>query len=85
MLGTAERSVFNTRLNLASLLPIAPFGVAYHRTALDPAARRSDLCAAMAKPPTILLPTLPAPARRIAGFWLLTLSLWLASAIALFR
>ncbi len=40
---------------------------------------------AMARPPKILLPTLPAPARRVAGFWLLTLSLWLASAIALFR
>jgi hypothetical protein len=53
--------------------------------ALDPAPPCGDLCAAMARPPKILLPTLPAPARRIAGFWLLTLSLWLASAVALFR
>lgn len=39
----------------------------------------------MPKTPRILLPTLPAAARRVAGFWLLSLSLWLASAIALFR
>lgn len=32
-----------------------------------------------------LLAALPAPFRRIAGFWLLLLTLWLSSAVALFR
>lgn len=36
-------------------------------------------------PPRPLAASLPLPVRRMAGFWLLTLTLWLASAIALFR
>lgn len=52
---------------------------------LDTAAGNGDLKGDMARTPKILLPTLPAPARRVAGFWLLTLSLWLASILALFR
>jgi len=32
-----------------------------------------------------LLATLPVPFRRLAGLWLLGLTLWLASAVALFR
>lgn len=39
----------------------------------------------MPKTPRILLPTLPVAARRVAGLWLLGLSLWLASILALFR
>ncbi len=38
-----------------------------------------------ARAPLIAPETLPRPIRRIAGFWLLALTLWLASAIALFR
>jgi hypothetical protein len=33
----------------------------------------------------ILLAALPAPFRRVAGFWTLLLTLWLSSFIALFR
>lgn len=32
-----------------------------------------------------VLDMLPAPVRRVAGFWLLALSLWLASFLALIR
>lgn len=32
-----------------------------------------------------LLPALPLALRRLAGFWLLALTLWLASVLALFR
>jgi hypothetical protein len=39
----------------------------------------------MSRPERTLLATLPKPFRRVAGFWLLLLTLWLASAIALFR
>ena len=36
-------------------------------------------------PPAPLLEQLPAPVRRVAGITLLTVTLWLASVLALFR
>lgn len=35
--------------------------------------------------PRILLPSVPWPMRRMAGAWLLGLTLWMASILALFR
>ena len=39
----------------------------------------------MAKPDRTILAVLPLAFRRLAGFWLLGLTFWLACAIALFR
>ena len=61
------------------------------RAGLDAAGRRGDVEAAMSKhkpgraPPAPLLEQLPAPVRRVAGITLLTVTLWLASILALFR
>ena len=58
------------------------------RRGLDAAPPRADLLAAMDRPPALrrpLLDLLPAPARRVGGITLLTLTLWLASMLALFR
>ena len=55
---------------------------------LDAGPRQGDVMDIMSRdlsPQRTILATLPAPFRRVAGFWLLTLTLWLASAIALFR
>ncbi|NGM18411.1 hypothetical protein G3576_00175 [Roseomonas stagni] len=35
--------------------------------------------------PRILLPSIPWPVRRVAGMWMLGLTLWMASILALFR
>lgn len=35
--------------------------------------------------PRILLPAIPWPVRRVAGMWLLGLTLWMACILALFR
>jgi hypothetical protein len=35
--------------------------------------------------PRILLPSVPWPVRRVAGTWILGLTLWMASLLALFR
>jgi hypothetical protein len=68
-------------------------GNAHHRPSwaagLDAAGSRSDLSPTMALPrfrlDNPLLPALPLALRRLAGFWLLALTLWLASVLALFR
>jgi len=44
-----------------------------------------DIMSSDPRPERTILATLPAPFRRVAGFWLLALTLWLASAVALFR
>ena len=66
-------------------------GAGSWRPGLDAAPLRGDLQAAMSKhkpgrpPPAPLLEQLPAPVRRVAGITLLTVTLWLASVLALFR
>lgn len=58
---------------------------------LDAAMPRADVMQAMDRRPAIpperrpLLELLPLPARRVGGVVLLTLTLWLASFVALFR
>jgi hypothetical protein len=59
------------------------------RGGLDAALFRGDVRAVMDRPASLpvprqpLLARLPLPARRMGGFWLLTLTLWLASFLAL--
>lgn len=52
---------------------------------LIPPGRRNIFWDAMTRPPRILLPSLPLAFRRMAGIWLLGLTLWLASLLALFH
>ncbi len=55
---------------------------------LDAATPQGDLMGAMNLPPVLrrpLLEHLPAPARRVAGMTVLSLTLWLASFLALWR
>jgi len=55
------------------------------RNGLDATGGRGDVRAIMPRIDKTLLATLPVPFRRLAGLWLLGLTLWLASAVALFR
>jgi hypothetical protein len=55
---------------------------------LDAATPRGDVLGAMNLPPALrrpLLEQLPAPARRVAGITVLSLTLWMAAFLALWR
>ncbi|WP_203075404.1 hypothetical protein [Falsiroseomonas ponticola] len=47
--------------------------------------RTPEARAARLARPRILLPSIPWPVRRVAGMWLMGLTLWMACILALFR
>jgi hypothetical protein len=77
-----------TRLSRQSALSIGAAGHCATRPGLDAATPRADVLPAMDRrlvPQRPLLALLPLPARRATGAVALTLTLWLASLLALFR
>lgn len=89
--GAARRGQARRRLSTPVLVP--PAAALRHVSGLDAAARSGDVWDAMVPlhrlrpdlPGRILLPALPVPLRRLLGFALLGITLWLASLLALLR